>query len=154
MTLDDLDRKILTHLQDNADESLEKLGEQIGLSRNACWNRIKRLEDAGVIQRKVVLVDPKKINLGLPVFIAVRTDEHGRDWLDRFAQVTSAIPEIQGVYRTAGDLDYLIYARVPDVETYDALYQRLINQVRIMDISASFVMQEIKHSTALTLNYA
>lgn len=152
--LDDLDRRLLAELQEDASDSLEKLGERVGLSRNACWNRVKRLEEAGVLKARVALVDPEKINLGLSVFIAVKTNEHDPNWLETFARETRSIPEIQGVYRTSGDLDYLIRARVPDVAAYDALYQRLIRKVRLADVSASFVMQEIKETTALPLSYA
>ncbi len=151
--IDDIDRKLLAELQRDASESLERLGERVGLSRNACWNRIRRLEEAGIVKARVALVDPEKINLGLSVFIAVRTNEHDPDWLETFARETRAMPEFQGVYRTSGDLDYLIHARVPDVAAYDALYQRLIRRVRLADVSASFVMQEIKESTALPLHY-
>jgi Lrp/AsnC family transcriptional regulator, cysteine-sensing transcriptional activator len=154
MALDDLDCRLLAELQVDASESLEKLGERVGLSRNACWNRIRRLEEAGILKARVALVDPAKINLGLNVFIAVRTNEHDPEWLERFARETRSIPEIQGVYRTSGDLDYIIRARIPDVAAYDALYQRLIRKVRLADVSASFVMQEIKETTALPLNYA
>lgn len=152
--MDEFDRKLLAELQSDASESLEKLGERVGLSRNACWTRIRRLEEAGVLRARVALVDPKLINLGLCVFIAVRTNEHDPDWLESFARATSSMPEIQGVYRTSGDLDYLIKARVPDVEAYDALYQRLIRSVRLADVSASFVMQEIKDTTVLPTTYA
>ena len=152
--LDDLDRRLLAELQKDASDSLEKLGERVGLSRNACWNRVKRLEEAGVLKARVALVDPEKINLGLSVFIAVKNNEHDPNWLETFARETRSIPEIQGVYRTSGDLDYLIRARVPDVAAYDALYQRLIRKVRLADVSASFVMQEIKETTALPLSYA
>lgn len=154
MKLDDIDRRLLAELQRDASGSLEALGDRIGLSRNACWNRVRRLEEAGVVTARVALVDPKAVNLGLTVFIAVKTDEHDPDWLETFAREARAIPEIQGVYRTAGDLDYLIRARVPDVAAYDALYQRLIRKVRLADVSASFVMQEIKETTALPLSYA
>ncbi len=154
MKLDDTDRRLLAELQIDASESLEKVGQRIGLSRNACWTRIRKLEQAGIIKARVALVEPDKINLGLSVFIAIRTNEHDPDWLETFARETGAMAEIQGVYRTSGDLDYLIRARVPDVAAYDALYQRLIRKVRLADVSASFVMQEIKETTALPLNYA
>ena len=154
MVLDDLDCRLLAELQLDASESIEALGRRVGLSRNACWNRIKRLEEAGIIAQRVVLVDPRRINLGLTVFIAVRTNEHDPEWLETFERETKAMPEIQGVYRTSGDLDYLIRARVPDVAAYDALYQRLIRRVRLADVSASFVMQEIKETTALPMTYA
>lgn len=154
LVLDEIDRHLLNRLQVDASESLEKLGERIGLSRNACWTRVKRLEEAGVLKARIALVDPDKINLGLSVFIAVRTNEHDPKWLETFARETSSMPEVQGVYRTSGDLDYVIRARVPDVAAYDALYQRLIRKVRLSDVSASFVMQEIKETTALPLTYA
>ena len=154
MKLDAADRRLLAELQIDASESLERIGQRVGLSRNACWNRIRKLEEAGVIKARVALVEPVKVNLGLSVFIAIRTNEHDPGWLETFARETSAMPEIQGVYRTSGDLDYLIRARVPDVAAYDALYQRLIRKVRLADVSASFVMQEIKETTALPLNYS
>ncbi len=154
MHLDDIDRRILAELQADAGRSMEKLGEIAGLSRNACWTRIKRLEEAGIIRARVALVDPERVNLGLSVFIAIRTSDHDPEWLETFAREIAAFPEIQGVYRIAGDLDYLVRARVPDVRAYDALYQRLIRKVRLADVSASFVMQEIKETTALTLDYA
>ncbi|MEO0618176.1 MAG: Lrp/AsnC family transcriptional regulator [Pseudomonadota bacterium] len=152
--LDEIDRKLLTALQVDASESLEKLGERVGLSRNACWSRVRRLEDAGLIRARVALVDPKRVNLGLCVFIAVRTNAHDPDWLESFAAAVSSLPEILGVYRTSGDLDYLIRARVPDVEAYDALYQKLIRRVQLADVTASFVMQEIKETTVLPMTYA
>lgn len=154
MTFDDIDRRLLTELQLDASESLEKLGERVGLSRNACWNRVRRLEEAGVLKARVALVDPDKINLGLSVFIAVKTNEHDATWSKAFAEATRAIPEIQAVYRTSGELDYLIRARVPDMAAYDALYQDLIRRIKLTDVSASFVMQEIKETTALPLGHA
>ena len=153
MTLDDIDRRILAELQLDASESLEKLGERVGLSRNACWNRVRRLEEAGILKARVALVDADKVNLGLSVFIAVKTNEHDQAWAEAFAKATRAFPEIQGVYRTSGDLDYIIRARVPDMAAYDALYQNLIKKIRLTDVSASFVMQEIKETTALPLSY-
>jgi len=152
--LDDIDRRLLAELQLDASESLEKLGERVGISRNACWNRVKRLEEAGTIKARIALVEPSRVNLALSVFIAIKTNEHDPKWSETFAKATRAIPEIQGVYRTAGELDYLIHARVPDMPAYDALYQKLIRKVRLTDVSASFVMQEIKETTALPLNYA
>lgn len=153
MHLDDLDRRILKELQINADRSVEKLGELVGLSRNACWTRIRRLENAGIIKARVAIVDPDRVNLGLSVFIAIRTNDHEPEWAEKFAREIAIFPEIQGVYRTAGDLDYLIKTRIPDVKAYDALYQRLIRRIQLVDVSASFVMQEIKETTALTLDY-
>ncbi|MEM8791096.1 MAG: Lrp/AsnC family transcriptional regulator [Pseudomonadota bacterium] len=147
--LDDIDLKILRILQRDASRPVEEVGAEAGLSRNACWRRIKQMEEAGVITARVALVSPEKMGLGLLVFISVRTDRHDAAWQAEFTRAVSALPEIMGVYRTAGDLDYLLKARVADVPAYDRLYQRLIAQVEISDISASFVMEEIKETTAL-----
>ncbi|MBY8975827.1 Lrp/AsnC family transcriptional regulator [Rhodobacteraceae bacterium NNCM2] len=149
MELDDIDLRILRLLQQDASMAIEAIGAEAGLSRNACWRRIKQMEEAGVIAARVALVDPKAIGLGLLVFISVRTDQHAPEWLDAFTRAVSELPEILGVYRTAGDLDYLLKARVADVASYDRLYQRLIRRVELSDISASFVMEEIKETTAL-----
>ncbi len=147
--LDDLDKKILRELQSDASTPIEELGERIGLSRNACWRRIKLLEENGVIQKRVAIASPDALGLGLQVFIAVRTDDHHQGWLDRFSRAVKDIPEITGAYRMSGELDYLIRARISDIKDYDALYQRLIRKVQMSDVSASFVMEEIKETTAL-----
>jgi len=150
-TIDPLDARILNELQRDASQSLEALGDVIGLSRNACWRRIRALEEAGVITARVALVDPKAADLGLMVFMQVRTHSHDPDWQVRFNQATRTIPGILSVYRMTGDLDYLIRARVRDMAGYDALYQQLIHLVPIADVAASFVMEEIKDSTALPI---
>ena len=152
MELDSFDRRILRELQRDASLGVEALGARVGLSRNACWRRIRLLEDAGVIQARVALVDPDALGLGLTVFVAVRTDRHDPDWLEKFTRAVRDMPEIQGVWRTSGDLDYLLKARVADVRAYDRLYQRLIRKVELADISASFVMEEIKETTELPVD--
>ncbi|QFT82133.1 Leucine-responsive regulatory protein [Roseovarius sp. THAF27] len=149
--IDDLDRKILHQLQRDASLGLEEIGTRVGLSRNACWRRIKTMEEAGIIRARVTLLDAAKLNLGLTVFIQVRAAKHDAQWLETFARATRALPEIQGVYRMTGDLDYLIRARVADMADYDRLYQTLVARVPMRDVSASFVMEEIKDTTALPL---
>lgn len=146
---DTADQKILVQLQQDADQPLEALGEKIGLSRNAVWRRIKALEERGVITRRVALLDPQKMDLGLTVFMLIRTSSHSPNWLEKFAKATSDFPEILGAYRMSGDLDYLIRARVADMAAYDALYQQLIRRVEMSDVSASFVMEELKETTQL-----
>lgn len=147
--LDTIDRKLLNAIQQDAALSLDKLSAQVALSRNACWRRIKGLEASGFIRGRVTLLDPDRLGLPLMVFIQIRTSAHEPDWLDRFARTTRNMPEILGVYRMSGDLDYLIRARVADMAGYDRLYQRLIKRVPLSDVSASFVMEEIKDTTAL-----
>ncbi len=150
-SIDTFDHKILAALQRDATRSMDDLSEEIGLSRNACWRRIRALETAGIIKGRVALVDAAKVGLGLTVFMQIRTNAHAPDWLRKFSTATKALPEIQGVYRMSGDLDYLIRARVADMAGYDRLYQMLIARVELSDVSASFVMEEIKETTALPL---
>lgn len=148
---DTIDAKILRELQQDASISLDRLGERVALSRNACWRRVRALEEAGVITGRVALIDPAAVGLGLMVFMLVRTHSHDPDWQARFSRATRTIPGILSVYRMTGDLDYLIRARVADMAGYDALYQQLIAQVPVADVSASFVMEDIKDTTALPL---
>ncbi len=147
--IDNTDQKILAELQRDCDLSLESLGERVNLSRNACWRRIRMLEEAGIIHRRVALLDAEKLGFGLTVFMQIRAAAHDAKWLDKFARATGAMREIQGVYRMTGDLDYLIRARVADMADYDRLYQTLISRVPMGDVSASFVMEEIKDTTEL-----
>ena len=146
-----IDRKKLSALQRNAAQSLDALGASVGLSRNACWRRVRMLEEAGVITGRIATVDASKLGLTLTVFMQVRTNAHAPDWLKKFSAATKAMPEIQGVYRMSGDLDYLIRARVADMAGYDRLYQRLIARVPLSDVFASFVMEEIKETAQLPL---
>ncbi len=147
--IDEIDRRLLAELQRDGGLSVERLAERVHLSRNACWRRVKRLEDDGVIAGRVALVDAEKVGLGLSVFIMVRTSNHDPEWLAKFRSAVTTLPEITGVYRMSGDLDYVLRARVADVKAYDRLYQRLIARVPLADVSASFVMEEIKDTTAL-----
>lgn len=149
--IDDTDRRILAILQRDAAIGLDALGDKVGLSRNACWRRIRALDEAGVILGRVALLDPDRLGLGLTVFMQIRAERHDAEWLKAFARATKAMPEIQSVYRMTGDLDYLIRARVADMKDYDRLYQRLIARVPMGDVSASFVMEEIKDTTELPL---
>lgn len=149
--IDAIDRKILDALQHDSAQSLDALGETVGLSRNATWRRVKALEDTGVIKNRVALLDPTKLALGLSVFIQVRTQQHNAKWLEQFRRATRNMPEILAAYRMTGDLDYLVHARVEDMSAYDALYRRLVEKVEMSDVSASFVMEELKATTALPL---
>ena len=149
--IDDIDARLLRILQTDSNQSLDVIGDKVGLSRNACWRRIKALEEAGVIQNRVTLLDADKLDLSLMVFVLIRTNEHTQDWQARFRRATRSIPEIMGVYRMSGDLDYLIRARVRDMADYDRLYQKLTSHVALADVSASFVMEHIKETHALPI---
>ncbi len=147
--IDAIDRRILAELQRDGTLSVDQLSERVGLSRNACWRRVKILEEGGVITGRVALVDAERLGLGLSVFIIVRTSNHDPDWLAKFRGAVISFPEITGVYRMSGDLDYVLRARVADVKAYDRLYQKLIAKVPLTDVSASFVMEEIKETTVV-----
>jgi Lrp/AsnC family transcriptional regulator len=149
--LDKTDRAILAELQLDATLTVDQLAERINLSRNACWRRVKALEEAGIIKGRVALLDAAKLGLGLTAFIAIRTAQHEEKWLEKFSRAVRDFPEIVGVYRTTGETDYLIQAVVSDIAGYDHLYKRLIARIALTDVSASFVMEKIKETTALPL---
>ncbi|MEC7571634.1 MAG: Lrp/AsnC family transcriptional regulator, partial [Pseudomonadota bacterium] len=119
--------------------------------RNACWRRIKRLEADGVVQKRVAIIDPSAVGLGLQVFVLIRTNDHSATWLKAFQKAVCEMPEIISAQRMTGDLDYVLRVRVADVPAYDRFYQRLIDKVQIADVSASFVMEEVKETTALPI---
>jgi Lrp/AsnC family transcriptional regulator len=152
--MDERDRLILRELQRDAMQSIDDLAQKVSLSRNACWRRVKALEENGVIRSRVALLDPAKLNLGLLAFIAIRTSSHDQTWLDRFSAAMKDIPEIIGVYRTTGETDYMLQAVVPDIAGYDRLYKRLIAKVPLTDVSSFFVMEKVKETTELPLAYA
>ncbi len=151
MNLDEFDLKILRFVQADASLSADQLAEKIGLSRNACWRRLKRLETESIIKRKVALVDPESVELELSVFILIKALGHEPDWLEKFKNAVTSMPEIIGAHRMSGELDYILRIRVQNVKSYDDFYQRLIARVPIADISASFVMEDLKDTTALPI---
>ena len=151
MGQDEIDRKILRQLQRDCDISLDMLSLEVGLSRNACWRRIKHMQDAGLIRKRVALLDAQKLGPGLTVYIQVRAEKHAAGWSAAFGRATRSIPEITGVFRMSGDLDYLIRAHVADMAGYDRLYQKMIADVSMADVSASFVMESIKDTTELPI---
>lgn len=150
-SLDDVDRRILRILQRDASLSADALADAVGMSRNACWRRVKNLEIAGVIVRRVAIVDPDAVGLGLSVFVLVRTNRHDKEWLAMFDRAVRDLPEIVGAHRMAGDLDYILRVRIGSVREYDDFYQRFIAGVPLSDISASFVMDDIKDTTEMPM---
>lgn len=152
--LDAIDRQILAMLQRDAETPLADVAQAVNLSSTPCWRRIQRLREHGFITRHVALVDPRKINLGVTVFVAVRTNQHSQTWFEGFRDTVRDIPEIVEFYRMSGDVDYLLRVVVPDIAAYDAVYKRLIRSVELSDVSSSFAMEELKFTTALPLDYA
>jgi Lrp/AsnC family transcriptional regulator len=153
-SLDATDRAILRLLQQDAEMPMAKLAEAVNLSPTPCWRRVQRLKEDGVIRRQVALLDPAKLNLGVTVFVSVKTNQHTQAWFDRFHAAVSEIPEVVEFYRMSGDTDYLLRVVVPSIGAYDAVYKRLIRSAELHDVSSSFAMEEIKFTTSLPLDYA
>jgi Lrp/AsnC family transcriptional regulator len=151
--MDNFDKKILQILQDDCTASLSEIAEQVGLTSTPCWRRIQVLEASGVITKRVALANPEKLNVGLTVFVMVKTNQHNDKWLSEFANNIKDIPEIMEFYRLSGDVDYLLRVVVPDMKAYDKFYKKLINHADFSDISSSFAMEELKFSTSLPVSY-
>ncbi|MBZ6075341.1 Lrp/AsnC family transcriptional regulator [Microvirga puerhi] len=150
--MDATDIKILTLLQEDASISIAELAQKVNLSQTPCWKRVQRLEASGVIQKRVALVNPEKVGLGLTVFVSIETNDHSGTWLERFAELVSVMPEVMEFYRMAGDVDYMLRVVVPDMAAYDRFYKRLIGTIPLKNVTSRFAMQRVKATTALALN--
>tara|TARA_Y100000991_G_C21893336_1_gene314766 strand:+ start:131 stop:598 length:468 start_codon:yes stop_codon:yes gene_type:complete len=149
--MDQIDRQILMQLQHNAAQPVADIARKVGLSVTPCWRRIQRMEETGIIRKRVALLDSKAVGVGMSVFVAVRTDQHNADWLEKFAGMVADMPEVVEFYRMSGEVDYLLRVVVPDMVAYDKFYRELIANVQLTDVSSSFAMEEIKFTTALPL---
>ena len=152
--LDKVDRKILELLQVDATLPLAALSEQVNLTQTPCWRRVQRLEADGYIIRRVALCDPVKLNVGVTVFVSIKTRQHNAKWFDQFAASVSAIAEVVEFYRMSGDIDYLLRVVVADIAGYDRVYKKLIRAAELFDVSSSFAMEQIKFTTALPVSAA
>jgi Lrp/AsnC family transcriptional regulator len=152
--LDKMDRRILDILQQDCTLPVAEIGKRVGLSTTPCWRRIQKLEELGVIQARVALLDAKKVNVGVTVFVSITTSHHTQDWLDRFHAALNEFPEVVEFYRMSGQVDYLLRVVVPDIERYDTFYKKLIGRIELSDVSSAFAMEQIKFTTALPLDYA
>ena len=151
--MDRLDRKILRLLQEDSTLAVADVAKKVGLSTTPCWRRIQKLEEEGVIQRRVAVLDPVRVNTRVNVFVSIRTGSHSLEWLRRFSEVVQEFPEVVEFYRMSGDVDYLIRVVVPDIAAYDAFYKKLIAKIEIRDVSSAFAMEQIKYTTELPLDY-
>jgi len=149
--LDRLDIQILDALQRDATLSTAALGAQIGLSTTPCWKRVKRLEDDGLIERRVAIINRQAVGLPVTVFVSIRAGQHDEKWLVRFAAVVSALPEVQEFHRMSGDVDYLLKVAASSIEGYDLFYKKLIGLADMAGVSSAFSMEQIKSTTALPL---
>ena len=149
--IDELDRKILGELQEDAEQSLDEIARKVGSSKTPVWNRIRRMREAGVIRRQTAILDPEELGLEACFFVLIRTSEHEAGWEKRFLQVVRSRPEVLEAHRLAGDVDYILKVWVKNARAYDAFYQALIAEVKIYNVTALLSMEEIKMTTALPL---
>lgn len=150
--MDRIDRKLLELLQDDATLSIAQLADRVGLSATPCWKRIQKLEARKIITRRVALVDPERVGVGLTVFVGIEAGAHTPEWLTRFSAGVAAMPEVMALYRMAGDIDYLLHVAVADMAEYDAFYKRLIEIAPMKNVSSRFAMERMKHTTAYPLH--
>ncbi|WP_126977571.1 Lrp/AsnC family transcriptional regulator [Frigidibacter oleivorans] len=149
--IDEMDRKILAELQEDAGQSLDEIARKVGSSKTPVWNRIRKLREAGVIGRQTMLLDAEALGLEACFFVLIRTSEHEADWQRRFLTTLRARPEVQEAHRLAGDIDYILKVRVRNARAYDQFYQALIAEVKIHNVTALLSMEEIKSTTLLPL---
>lgn len=149
---DHTDRKILDLLQQR-DRPVTELAAEIGLSQTPCWRRIRRMEDAGVIRERVLLVDPKQVGVPMTVFISITAPRHETAWLVRFRELLESIPQIVEAYRLTGTVDYILKVLVPDVAAYDEVYRTMIDKLEFSQINSAISMEELKFTTAVPTNY-
>jgi len=152
--VDSKDKKILALLQQDAMLTAADLAEQVGLTTTPCWRRIQKLEEQGYIKERVAILDRQKMNMGITAFVGVRTNRHSGDWLERFTETVRRTPEIIEAHRLSGNTDYLLRIVVPDIAEYDRVYQQLIKKLDFLDVSSSFVMEELKYTTAIPVEHA
>ena len=149
--MDHTDLKILAILQEDASVSVAEVANRVNLSQTPCWRRIQRLEESGVIQRRVALLDPRAIGLDLTIFVEIETGDHSDEWLKGFADTVSAMPEVMDIYRMAGDVDYLLRVTAANMAAFDDFYRRLIKAVPLKNVTSRFAMEKIKSTTALPI---
>jgi len=142
--LDRFDREILRLITTDASLSLAEIAVRVGLTPTPCWKRIRRMEQDGVILRRVAVLDPVKVGLPVSVFVEIETADHSADWLTRFAKVIEQTPEIVDAWRMSGDVDYLLHVVVSDIASYDAFYRKLIASVPLRNVSSRFSMERMK----------
>ena len=138
-------------LQKDTSLPVADIARKVGLSVTPCWRRIQKMEEDGIITKRVALLDAQKIGMGMSVFVGIKTDQHNAEWLGNFATAISAFPEVVEFYRMSGEVDYMLRVVVPDMASYDVFYKKLISSVKLKDVSSSFAMEEIKYTTALPL---
>ena len=150
--MDEIDRHLLEILQADTSLSVAEMAERVGLSPTPCWKRIQKLEATGVIRRRVAVLDPHRIGMGLSVFIAIEAGDHTPEWLQRFSAAVVAMPEVMELCRMAGEVDYMLRVVVADMAEFDAFYKRLIQAAPLKNVTSLFAMEQLKLTTAYPLH--
>ncbi len=151
--MNEIDKKILSILQDNADIPIAELSKKVNLSATPCWARINKLYKQGYIKKKVAVVDRLKINLPIIAFVQIRTSQHSMNWSKRFIKAVAEMEEVVEFYRLSGTVDYIFKVLVPSIEKYNAFYKKLTDKIDFSEVTSSFSMEEIKYTSTLPLNY-
>jgi Lrp/AsnC family transcriptional regulator len=151
-SLDRIDRKILHELMQDATLPVAQLADRVGLSQTPCWKRIQKLEAAGIVRRRVALVEPELIGLGLTVFVEIQAADHTAEWREAFAEAVAAHPSVVEVHRLAGEVDYLLKVLVADMEAYDAFYLDLTSRLHCRNVTSKFSMERIKATSLLPVD--
>lgn len=149
--MDRTDLKILAILQEDSSLAVAEIAARVNLSQTPCWRRIQKLEAQGVIARRVAILDPDAVGLGISVFVEIEAVDHSPLWLEEFAAAVAALPEVMEVYRMAGDVDYLLRVAVGSMSEYDDFYRRLIGEVPLKNVTSRFAMERVKSTTAYPL---
>ena len=151
--MDDIDKKILSLLQINADIPVAELSKKVNLSSTPCWLRINKLYKQGYIKKKVAVIDRSKINLSTVAFVQIRTSQHNMAWSKKFIEGVKEMDEVVEFYRLSGTTDYLLKVLVPSIDKFDVFYKKLTDKIDLSDVTTSFSMEEIKQTSNLPLNY-
>lgn len=150
--MDLVDRKILNLLQFDASLTVKQIAGQVHLSITPCWKRIQKLETQGIIRARVALLDPEKVDANVTVFVAIKTDQHTTQWIERFSSAISDMPEVMEIFRMSGEVDYLLKVVVSSIDAYDRFYKNLVDRIELSNITSSFAMEQMKYTTALPIN--
>lgn len=152
MQLDKIDRQLLSMLQKDSTLSLNELAEAVNLTTTPCWKRLKKLEESGVIQQRVALLNPERLGLSFIAFVMVKTNDHSHEWYQRFVAIVDEYPEVMEFYRMAGEYDYMMKVLAKDMKHFDQFYKKLVNRVDgLNNVTSTFAMESLKYTTALPL---
>ncbi|WP_070963740.1 Lrp/AsnC family transcriptional regulator [Vibrio sonorensis] len=155
MNLDATDKKLLILLQEDATLSLNELADAVNLTTTPCWKRLKRLEESGVIGKKVALLDPEQLDLSFTAFVLVKTSDHSHEWYKEFVSTVTDYKEVMEFYRMAGEYDYMMKVQVKDMKSFDLFYKKMVNSVKgISNVTSTFAMEPLKYTTSLPLSSA